>query len=217
MGRSVIVYGKSGSGKSRSLKNFKEDEIFLVNVTEKDLPFRGGFKYTLKSDNATKIIDQMKKMPTKVAVIDDATYIMVNEFMRKHGNKSVNQFDLYNEIANGMFFLFEVVKTLQDDVIVYFILHEDRNDNYGTVKLRTIGKLLDDKCPMEALVTICLRCMTDGTKHYFRTQSDGYDITKSPEDMFPEVEIENDLKAADTLIREYYGLNNKKENKEKKK
>lgn len=217
MGRSVILYGKSGSGKSRSLKNFKEDEIFLVNVTEKDLPFRGGFKYTLKSDNAAKIIDQMQKMPTKVAVVDDATYIMVNEFMRKHGNKSVNQFDLYNDIANGMFYLFEMVKTLPEDVIVYFILHEDRNDNYGTVKLRTIGKLLDDKCPMEALVTICLRCMTDGTKHYFRTQSDGYDITKSPEDLFPDVEIENDLKAVDSLIRDYYNLNAPKKTTKKEK
>lgn len=209
MGRAVIVYGKSGSGKSRSLKNFANDEIFLVNVTEKDLPFRGQFKYVFKSDDALKILAGLQKMPCKVAVIDDATYIMVNNFMRKHGEKSVNQFDLYNEIAGGMFLLFEMVKKLPEDVIVYFILHEDRNDNYGTVKLRTIGKLLEDKCPMEALVTVCLRCMTDGTKHYFRTQSDGYDITKSPEDMFPEVEIENDLKAVDSTIREYYGLNNK--------
>lgn len=214
MGKSVIIYGKSGSGKSRSLKNFASDEIFLVNVTEKDLPFRNTFKYVYKSDDYKKIIEGLQKMPTKVAVIDDATYIMVNAFMRKHGDKSVNQFDLYNEIAGGMFTLFEVVKRLPDDVIVYFILHEDRNDNYGTVKLRTIGKLLEDKCPMEALVTTCLRCMTDGTKHYFRTQSDGYDITKSPEDMFAEVEIDNDLKMVTETIREYYGLNNK--DKEKK-
>ena len=55
------------------------------------------------------------------------------------------------------------------------------------------------------MVTIALRCMCDGTKHYFRTQNDGNDITKSPEGMF-ELEIENDLKTVDTAIREYWGL-----------
>ena len=84
----------------------------------------------------------------KTAVIDDATYIMVNKFMKEHGNKNVNQFDLYNDIAGNMFGLFQLVKVLPDDIIVYFILHEDRDDNYGTVKIRTIGKLLDQKCPL---------------------------------------------------------------------
>lgn len=154
----------------------------------------------------------------KTAVIDDATYIMVNKFMKEHGNKNVNQFDLYNDIAGNMFGLFQLVKVLPDDIIVYFILHEDRDDNYGTVKIRTIGKLLDQKCPLEALVTVCLRCATDGQKHYFVTQSDGYDITKSPEDMFESREIDNDLKAVDEKIREYYGITaeNKESKKEKK-
>ena len=217
MGRSVIIYGKSGSGKSRSLKNFAEDEIFLVNVCEKDLPFRKNFKYVFKSDDAAKIVAGLQKMPTKVAVIDDATYIMVNNFMRNHANKNVNQFDLYNEIAGSMFGLFQLVKGLPDDVIVYFILHEDRDSNYGGVTLKTIGKLLEQKCPLESLVTICLRCMTDGQKHYFRTQSDGYDITKSPEDMFEGEEVDNDLKAIDSKIREFYGLNDKKTNDKEKK
>ena len=34
----------------------------------------------------------------------------------------------------------------------------------------------------------------------------GQSTAKSPEDMFPEVEIPNDLKAVDDAIREYYGL-----------
>ena len=91
------------------------------------------------------------------------------------------------------------------NIIVYIIMHEATND-YGDTKLRTIGKLLDDKVCLEGMVTIALRCLTQGTRHYFRTQSDGTDISKSPEEMFP-LEMENDLKAVDTAIREYYGLN----------
>ena len=38
MGQPVLIYGKSGSGKSRSLKGFGADEILLINVERKMLP-----------------------------------------------------------------------------------------------------------------------------------------------------------------------------------
>ena len=35
---------KSGAGKSRSLKTFASDEIYLINTISKPLPFKGAFK-----------------------------------------------------------------------------------------------------------------------------------------------------------------------------
>ena len=64
MGECVIIYGKSGSGKSRSLINFGEDEIFLVHVIGKRLLFSSKFKYTIDTDSISKIISGLKKMPT---------------------------------------------------------------------------------------------------------------------------------------------------------
>lgn len=206
MGIPVIIYGRSGSGKSRSLKNFAEDEILYVNVEKKMLPFKGKFKYTLNTEDPNLIVDQLKKMPCKAAVIDDSTYIMVNQFMRRRrANKGGNQFDLYNDIADYIWNLFEVTrKDLPEDTIVYIVMHEETND-YGNTKIRTIGKLLDDKVQPEGIVTICLRCIIDNGKHFFLTKSDGTDPTKSPEDLFEE-RIPNDLKAVDSRIREYYGI-----------
>lgn len=212
MGVPVILYGRSGSGKSRSLKNFGTDEIFYVNVEKKMLPFKGKFKYTLVSEDTNLISSQLRKMPCKTAVIDDSTYIMVNQFMRRHrGKQGSSQFDLYNDIADFIWNLFETVRSLPDDVIVYIIMHEETND-YGTTKIRTIGKLLDDKVQPEGIVTVCLRCVIDNGKHYFLTQSDGTDPTKSPEGMFDSDKIENDLKYVDTKIREYYGIGKENEN-----
>lgn len=213
MGIPIIVYGKSGSGKTRSLKNFAEDEILYVNVERKMLPFKGKFKYTLLTEDTSVIIDQLQKMPCKTAVIDDTTYLMTNQFMRRHRTMKGNaQFDLYNDIADHIWSLFEAVRQLPDDVIVYIIMHEDTND-YGEVKIRTIGKLLDSKVQPEGIVTICLRCMSDKGKHFFLTQSDGSDISKSPEEMFDSDKIDNDLKAVDNKIREFYGIQVKKESK----
>lgn len=211
MGIPVLIYGRSGTGKSRALLNFAEDEIFFVNVIRKRLPFRKKFKYEYQSDSVKSIKAGLKKMPTKTAVIDDAGYLQTNTFMRGHSAPKAgsSSFDLYNTIADDFWELIEFTKKeLPEDVIVYIIMHELTND-YGLTKLRTIGKLLDEKVCIEGMVTIALRCLCDGTRHYFRTQNDGNDITKSPEGMF-ELEIENDLKAVDTTIREYWGLDNNK-------
>ena len=209
MGRVVLIYGKSGSGKSRSLKNFGADEIFLINVEGKDLPFRKRFRYEITTDNYDTIQRGLLKMPVKTAVIDDAGYLLTNMFMRGHaGAHQGNQlYEFYNEIGDRFWGLFNFIKhKLSKDIIVYIIMHEDSSNDGNSFKLKTIGKLLDEKVCLEGMVTICLRCLSKNGKHYFATQTDGKDITKSPEDMFADAEIDNDLKAVDTTIREYYGM-----------
>ena len=208
MGIPVIIYGKSGAGKSRSLKNFQEDEIYLVNVISKPLPFRGAFKYVTNSDQLPSIMSGLAKMAEKnikTAVVDDFGYIMTNMFMRGHG--SGDQFKLYNQIGDTVWNFINYIQSpaVAPDAIVYLIMHEDVNDD-GTNKLRTIGKLLDQKVCIEGMATVVLHAIVKGDQHVFETQSNGTGIAKSPEGMFKENEIENDLKAVDTAIREYWGL-----------
>lgn len=206
MAEFILIYGKSGSGKTRSFCNFGEDEIFYVNVTGKRPPFRKKFKYEFKSADVEMIKKGLSKMPCKTAVIDDSTYIMTNRFMAGHSKpkSGSSSFDLYNDIADEFFGLLNFIKTqLPDDVLVFVIMHEEAND-YGDVKLRTIGKLLDQKVCIEGLATIVLRCVTQEKEHYFLTRTDGSDITKSPEGMFEEEKIPNDLKAVADTVRAYY-------------
>ena len=208
MGIPVIIYGKSGAGKSRSLKSFKEDEIYLVNVIGKPLPFKGSFKYVTNSDNIQSIMNGLAKMQEagiKTAVVDDFGYVMTNMFMRGHG--SGDQFKLYNTIGDTVWNFINYVQSpaVAPDAIVYLIMHEDVNED-GTNKLRTIGKLLDQKVCIEGMATVVLHAIIKGDRHVFETQSNGTGIAKSPEGMFPEVEIDNDLKAVDMAIREYWGL-----------
>lgn len=215
MGIPVLIYGKSGAGKSRSLKNFKEDEIFLVNVIGKPLPFKGGFKYVTNSDQLQSIMAGLAKMAEKnikTAVVDDFGYIMTNMFMRGHG--SGDQFKLYNQIGDTIWTFINYIQSpaVAPDAIVYLIMHEDTNED-GSNKLRTIGKLLEQKVCIEGMVTVCLHAVCKGDRYIFETQNAGFGIAKSPEDMFPEAEIPNDLKAVDDAIREYYGLEKKKEAK----
>ena len=208
MAEAILVYGKSGSGKSRALKNFAEDEILFVNVISKRLPFQKKFKYELRTTDYGLIKDKLTKMPCKIAVIDDAGYLMTNTFMAGHSNPKggSSTFDLFNTIGDDFWNLIQFIKLgLPEDVRVYIMMHEISND-IGEVKVRTIGKLLDEKVCIEGMFTVCLHCMTNGQKHYFKTQGGATDIAKSPEDMF-DLEIENDLKAVDDRIVEFYGFN----------
>ena len=201
----VIVYGKSGSGKSRSLKNFAEDEIYLINILGKMMPFKGQFKYITNGDDVQTIMAGLAKMPTNAAVIDDFGYIMTNMFMRGHG--SGDQFKLYNQIGDTIWSFINYIQSaaVAPDAIVYLIMHEDVNED-GTNKLRTIGKLLDQKVCIEGMATVVLHAITKGDRHVFETQSNGTGIAKSPEGMFTDLEIENDLKAVDTAIRNYWNI-----------
>lgn len=209
MGIPVLIIGKSGSGKSTSLRNFNEEELALVNVLKKPLPFKKKFKSTINTDDYQTILKAIFKTEKKSIVIDDAGYLITNHFMNKHSTAGGGNgvFNLYNEIGDHFWGLIEFVKNkLPDNKIVYFMMHEDKND-FGDVKPKTIGKLLDEKVCIEGMFTIALRCMSDNSKHFFKTQSDGSDICKTPIEMFADKEIDNDLKIVDTTIREYYELN----------
>lgn len=213
MGIPVMIIGKSGAGKSTSLRNFSEDELYLIKVLGKPLPFRKQFNSTLQTDDYQSILKALIKAQKKAIVIDDAGYLITNHFMKNHasvgGGNAV--FGLYNEIGDKFWSLVDYVSNkLPEDKIVYFIMHEDKDD-MGEVKPKTIGKLLDEKVCLEGMFTVVLRCMGDSEKHYFRTKTMGSDVTKTPMGMFEDEEIDNDLKRVDEIIRNYYGLNKAKE------
>ena len=203
MGIPILILGHSGSGKSTSLRNFRSNEITHINVMGKPLPFKGRFINTVNSDKYDIINDALKDMKTKVAVIDDAQYLMANEFMRRAMERG---YDKFTEIANNFWTLVNYVITeLPFDVTVYFLMHIDRDDA-GNEKVKTIGKLLDEKITVEGMFTVVLKSVVKDGEYLFTTQSNGHDTVKSPLGMFSTYQIDNDLKYVDTVIREFWKL-----------
>lgn len=204
----VLIMGKSGSGKSASLRNVK-GKWFLINVNNKPLPFKDSNNIVcLNSDDCIVIRQQMKAAVdkgVKSIVVDDAGYLLTAKFMNGHrGGKGNAQFELYNEIADTFYSLIRFIcDDLADDVNVYVVMHEDKNE-LGECKPKTIGKLLDDKVCVEGMFTIVLHALKLDGKYVFATRTDGLDVTKSPMGMFDEEYIDNDLMIVDEKIRDYY-------------
>lgn len=197
----VLLIGKSGSGKSASMRNFKKEEIAIVNVLGKPLPFKNDLNAP-KCDNYQTILAAIEKTDKKTIVIDDANYLITNEFMAK---SSIKGFDKYNELANNFWNLIQGIKNIKGGKTVFLIMHEDTDDD-GNVKPKTIGKLLDDKVNIQGMFTVCIRSMFENGNYIFRLKTNGQDCVKTPIGMFEEEEMENNLKKVDEIIRDYYDL-----------
>lgn len=213
MATPVLIIGKSGSGKSTSMRNCQNNDFNLIRVLNKPLPFKGKVNGWF-SDDYQQIMKLLIASKANSIVIDDAGYLITNHFMRGHSSagKGNGVFSLYNNIGDYFWNLIQFIVTkVPENKIVYIIMHEEK-DEAGEVKPKTIGKLLDEKVCIEGMFTIVLRCIEEGGKHLFVTQASQGAVSKSPIGMFEDLTIDNDLLLVDKKIREYYGLGKGEEN-----
>ena len=216
MSNLILILGQSGTGKSTSIRNMDSEDTFIIQTVNKPLPFKGfkksypimdkdGKGKRLVTDNYDKIIGCLKYLNNdkdiKNIIIDDFQYVISNEFMVRAKEKG---FDKFTEMAQHYYMIIDVASRLREDLNIFFLSHNEQKED-GTSKVKTIGKLLDEKITIEGLFTIVLNTVIQDNKYYFQTQNNGFNTTKSPLGMFDERLIENDLKLVTEKINEYYG------------
>lgn len=200
-----MIIGESGSGKSTSLRNFKPSECAVINVSCKPLPFRSKLD-VIKTDDYSTIYQTLLGYTPPSVAIDDASYLMTNEFMR---NAKQTGFQKFTDMALNFYNLVQlVIQRMPEDRIVYFLGHVDQ-DQFGREHFKTIGKLLDEKVTLEGLFTVVLKTVVQDGKYQFSTQTNGADTCKSPMGMFDQPFIDNDLKFVDDAIRKFWNLERK--------
>lgn len=217
MSIATMIIGESGTGKSTSLRNLDPNRALLIQAVKKPLPFRSiDWKPVVKgqggsvfvSDNSAHIVAAMQRTDKEIIVIDDFQYILANEFMRRvtDNEQGNSAFAKYNEIARHAWDILMAAGALPDHKRVYILSHTS-TDDFGKTKIKTIGKLLDEKIVMEGLVTIVLRTGVTNGEYTFSTKNNGQDTVKAPLGLFESDLIENDLAMVDEAITAYYGIN----------
>lgn len=210
MGVCVLVLGASGSGKSTSLRNFEPGEVGVLNVLGKPLPFRKRLDTTDHPDYrmCRACITSGRR---RAWVVDDAGYLMANENFARVNESGYGKF---TDMAHNFQQLVQDATMAPPDTITYLFMHAEA-DAMGREKPKTVGRMLDEKYCIEGACPIVLDCRVVDGRHVFVTRNDGTNLAKAPMDMLPD-EMDNDLKAVDGLIREYWGMvpltdNDKKE------
>lgn len=226
MSNLVIILGASGTGKSTSIKTLNPQETVVLNILGKDLPFKGSrTNYTKEKlnliqptgwDNVQSMLQSISKNYPNVhnIVIDDAIYVMRTEFFDRSKEKG---YDKYNELADHFRRIIAAGNSLRDDITVFMMLHTESIEADGSVigyKASTVGKLLDKMYnPIES-VSVNLFSQPkydDKGKPTFGFYThpmkvNGIEIpAKSPDGMFEEDFIPNDLQLIVTKMKEYYG------------
>lgn len=214
MSYACLILGESGTGKTASLRNFNPADVLLIQPVRKPLPFRakGWNEIHAKDDggnifvcnDAQKIVRAMKAAKQKIVIVDDFQYILVSQFMARRNEKS---YDKFTDIGGSGYDIAQAASELSEEKRVYVLAHT-ATDDLGNIRIKTLGRMLDEKIVIEGLFTTVLRTFVDpGTGYFFLTHNNGHDTVKSPMGMFKENQIDNDLSAVDKVICDYYGLN----------
>lgn len=218
MGTPVLILGDSGAGKSYSLRNFTPDEVILLQCIPKMLPFRAtGWKLNgkelpdgsvqrgniIRFDAWDAVLDSINRMviskTRRVLVIDDFQVVMQHENMMRAYQTGYQKF---TEMADHVWQIIMAATRLPDDFRVYFLAHTEESD--GKIRMKTTGKMLNEKLTPEGYFSIVLRAIKKDGKHVFLIKGDDNDTAKAPPDLFPGLtEMDNDLKAVDVAITEF--------------
>lgn len=226
MANICLILGKTGTGKSTSIKNLNPDTTAIINVLGKPLPFKGSnAAYNIERMNIMQAYDHASIITAihdisttathiKDLIIDDATYIMRKENFNKATSKG---YDKFVEMAVHFQKIIETAEQARKDLNIYIMMHTEDVVSNGSIveqKVSTVGKMLESQYNIPEVVTVTLisncsfnekgdatysfitkRCMIDGVLY----------PAKSPDGMFEETFIPNDLSLVSQKMEEYYG------------
>lgn len=212
MSIATLILGTSGSGKSTSLRNLDPANTLLIQCIKKPLPFRAvGWKtrISLKSEGNViqtsdpSVIERcMRNSPHDIVVIDDYQAVLINEILSR---SSETGYSKYTDVGKHAWNIFNAAGDLADHRRVYIMAHT-RTDDFGNIRMQTVGKLVDSMIVPEGYFTIVLRTEVINGNYRFATQTNGQDCSKSPMGMFSDQHIDNDLLMVDDCIQDFYSL-----------
>ena len=217
----IGIVGQTGTGKSTAIKHLNPKETFIINVAKKELPFKGSEKlYCAENknykemDDANEITRQLKKISDgqphiKNIIIEDSNYIMGFSIVSKATEIGFTKFSI---MARDMVELFREARKLRDDLKVFYFTHPETIEDGGEIigyKIKTAGKLIDNQIVLEGLLTVCLYTHVeenkDGSSTYsLLTNRFRKYPAKSPDGMFADIKIPNNLQVVVDTIDAYY-------------
>ena len=217
----IGIVGPTGTGKSTSIKFLDPKSTYIINVAKKELPFKGAEKlYNTENKNYKEVDDAneitrllrtiSEKAPhIKNIIIEDSNYIMGFNMIAKATETGYTKFTL---MAKDMVELFREARKLRDDLTTFYFTHPETIEDGGEIigyKIKTAGKLIDNQIVLEGLLTVCLYTHVDenkdGTASYnFITNRWKKYPAKSPDGMFSETKIPNNLQLVVDKVSEYY-------------
>lgn len=225
MANICLILGKTGTGKSSSIKGLDPKETVIFNVLKKRLPFKGSSsQYNAESknlfniDSHETIVSYLQSIGDKAphvknVIIDDGTYIMRKEYFK---TAKMTGFNKFVDMASHFQSIISTAENLREDLNIFIIMHCEEVVSDNTIvgyKVATIGKMIDNSYNPEEVVPMTLfsavKFDEKGVPSYgfytHRCMEGSIMIpAKTPYGMFEEDFIPNDLGEVVKAMNEYY-------------
>lgn len=216
------MVGAESTGKTTSLRTLDPKVTSIVNTLNKPLPIRGykklynaANKNLLCTDNYAKIIQYIqfvdkKALHIKNLVLDDAIFVMLNEYMQRASEAGFTKF---SELAAHLAKIVETARSCREDLNIIFMWHKEDVVSDGVItgyKIKVAGKLIEDKQNLAAMFTTVLYTHVEQNKkdntvdYQFVTNRYKKYPAKSPMDCFEDILIPNDMQLVIDTLNEYY-------------
>lgn len=195
----MFVLGKTGTGKSTSLRNFTaKDGIGYATTTGKPLPFKNDIPQ-FRVKNYPELLAVINQSTSPIVVIDDFNYLMTRE---EFDNIYTKGYEKFSEMAHNVEKVVKAITDKESDQRFYILAHSENTES-NELRLKTTGKMVSDKLVPESLTNQVVETAVIDGEFVFKVKTDGTGI-KTPMGMFDTPTIPNDLKMLDKAIVEFY-------------
>lgn len=206
------------------------DEILFIDTERKTLPFRQAARCKVKTISSWKQFEAVMRAgsgliefkaseqnkadyynPVKLVVIDSFTRILylLSEFLKQNKITGYDYWREYSDILEQLLMTWQskgrfIVFTALDEIV-------RDSDSIDRIVVKVDGKKLEGK--IESFFTIVLHtrfnALKQGAESYqFCTNTDGRNTAKSPDGMFAERYIQNDMSLVLGAVYDYYDMAN---------
>lgn len=220
----IPIIGNTGTGKTRSFKGLNPKETFIILCENKGLSFdKNGERYKLGENLAVcldygSIVNKLKELANqkgkwKNIVIDDAGIPQTKDY-RKVAHKE--GWDKFIHLALNLGAVHLTVTDLFPREVLIFVTYHEETDKYNKTIISSVGNMFNkDFDPLKSCDVALQTIVTFNEKglpdykfatNTFRTTDGKVTLSKSPEEMFGSLLIDNDLGIVEKAIRTYHNI-----------
>lgn len=217
----IILYeGKSGCGKSTSLRNLDPAKTVIISPNGKSLPFPKSGEYkkgvnriiTSELDLIQPTIDKINAMPhIDTVVIEDFTHyftarILSPKFLAR--TTGGDAFQRWNDFGASVFqSIFAKAEQWREDLMIVVLHHVEVKED-GTIGFKSSGKLLENVVDPVSYCNYVFHGVVETskdnvTRYLMQTNRDAVREAKTVAGCFPEARVSNDMAKVLERIREY--------------
>lgn len=209
----IAVVGRSGMGKSTSLRNLDPNTTLIINWERKELPFKGSSKLPqVRPKNIKEGLDIMDKYLTndKVVTLVHDSFSAFTDMLLEQAKALHSGYDVWSYYNQKIYEFFKKNKGYTDskDRCVVILAHDESLTDEGGLILRRMkvkGKEWEGVTEKEFDVVLWADCEIEPNKppeFFFKTITDGKVSAKSPMDMLESHEP-NDMLQILQKIKKY--------------